>query len=906
MSKFKSFAKQANFREYQLTAPDESAKIRQETARMTRGMQRAQSFLEENNALYLQAQKFAQNQEELQREQNFKLETENRKAYRDALKRDYDIQTQNDRAAAETTQQNLKQLSAFSESAFKLYADIENNITERDTKANRALAAAAGADLETVTAIQALGDSITKAEFQQQDFIIDQLAQGKNIDDLWALYSNRNTRNFINNITVAQNTAYTYRDQLGIALHEAGDMTPEEQKIFINKFTTEFNANVAPNLNPDLVGQYVTPIVRSAQTKFLGAADRQIADSRKQQLQNDRLKSIENAYRDGDKNIQAVLDLMTENPSQQKWNDLVLWAQYKSLNQDPETGLTADQLYSLIHSEYKGQDFVTSGKKTTIALSRGMLADGSKLIELYERRKQNERTNWSNSITDQNIKAEQGVQTLVNQAIENDGIVTQEEIRAAEAYEKKYGSPGYQSPALAEMRTMTLDARSEAQLSEEFDAKIAAGTFGINDLTGVTTNYNLMKKYKPIATEMEALRNGPEYKKDVDMIKGTLVTDNRIASVKGASSKDNYTVTLKQDEYIRKYKALLAKTGNHAAARDQVISEINTYLAGDVIDAEGRFKDVVEQVKANADESKLSLQNYNSLISGHIEAKVDLLADPKRLVDTYLDSGYDAGSMLSMLDEARETGKVPTHIENITGRLGVTPLDYMNALAEGSGQQPILLDSRMQQIKDSLPPLAKRLFNTYRTPERYDRALSVTNGTPPPVRPVFAMTAPASYGTPRQRASLNAIAPNESGAAGYDAVNQGGSNDGKKALGFSGRYSQMPTARYKMPLTEMTLGQILQEGDPRYDTLRTAKDFQDAGGIHAVGRYQFVHDTLRALVERHGLPLNAKFTPQLQDYLAISLNNSSGSGQWVGPNAAQREIIEAGRNEPLGEPPLTF
>ena len=116
----------------------------------------------------------------------------------------------------------------------------------------------------------------------------------------------------------------------------------------------------------------------------------------------------------------------------------------------------------------------------------------------------------------------------------------------------------------------------------------------------------------------------------------------------------------------------------------------------------------------------------------------------------------------------------------------------------------------------------------------------------------------------------------------------------------------MPTARYKRPLTEMTLGQILQEGEPRYDTLKTAKEFQAAGGIHAVGRYQIINSTLRALVERHNLPLNAKFTPQLQDYLAISLNNSSGSGQWVGPNEQQRTIIELGRSEPLGPPPLTY
>ena len=76
MSKFKSFAQQGSFRDYQIQAPDETGKIKEETARTIRGKQRAQTSLERQNDLYLQAQKLAQGVEENQREQNFKLESQ--------------------------------------------------------------------------------------------------------------------------------------------------------------------------------------------------------------------------------------------------------------------------------------------------------------------------------------------------------------------------------------------------------------------------------------------------------------------------------------------------------------------------------------------------------------------------------------------------------------------------------------------------------------------------------------------------------------------------------------------------------------------------------------------------------------------------------------------------------------
>ena len=184
------------------------------------------------------------------------------------------------------------------------------------------------------------------------------------------------------------------------------------------------------------------------------------------------------------------------------------------------------------------------------------------------------------------------------------------------------------------------------------------------------------------------------------------------------------------------------------------------------------------------------------------------------------------------------------------------------------------------------------------------RGVASANGNLPR-RGSFKMSQTATYGGAEQIRALDTIALTESGSAGYDAVNQGGTDGGTKTLGYSGAYSQMPTARYNLPLTEMTLGQVLQEGDPRFSTLNT-KQFQNAGGIHAAGRYQIINSTLRGLVERHNLPLNAKFSPELQDFLALSLLNSGGDGQWVGPTASDRSIIKAGRGYDLGEPPLTY
>lgn len=66
------------------------------------------------------------------------------------------------------------------------------------------------------------------------------------------------------------------------------------------------------------------------------------------------------------------------------------------------------------------------------------------------------------------------------------------------------------------------------------------------------------------------------------------------------------------------------------------------------------------------------------------------------------------------------------------------------------------------------------------------------------------------------------------------------------------------------PPTQMTLAEIFDWID------------RTPGQPHAIGRYQFIPDTLRRVVARVGAPPDARFTPQLQDRLADVLLAEAG------------------------------
>tara|TARA_R100001530_G_scaffold130049_1_gene100722 strand:+ start:4023 stop:7127 length:3105 start_codon:yes stop_codon:yes gene_type:complete len=121
---------------------------------------------------------------------------------------------------------------------------------------------------------------------------------------------------------------------------------------------------------------------------------------------------------------------------------------------------------------------------------------------------------------------------------------------------------------------------------------------------------------------------------------------------------------------------------------------------------------------------------------------------------------------------------------------------------------------------------------------------------------------------------------------GYEAFNQGGADEGETVLGFSGTYGDHPTNKGKK-LVDLTIQEILDIQDSGYNTelypfnAEGTKRWHDSGGIHAAGRYQFTRVGLREAMKRAGIKPTEKFTPEIQDKLAMALLTELGPNQWT-------------------------
>ena len=119
----------------------------------------------------------------------------------------------------------------------------------------------------------------------------------------------------------------------------------------------------------------------------------------------------------------------------------------------------------------------------------------------------------------------------------------------------------------------------------------------------------------------------------------------------------------------------------------------------------------------------------------------------------------------------------------------------------------------------------------------------------------------------------------ESAGSGYNAVNQIGTKGGRGVEGFSGDFRRMEQHGGRA-ITDHTVEELLKLGE---EEPITNEEWIKKGKIHAVSRYQFVHRTLKGLIERNKIPTTMKMTPALQDFLFLSLLKDSGPDAWIGP-----------------------
>jgi hypothetical protein len=734
MSKFKSFAQQGSFRDYQIQAPDETGKIKEETARTIRGKQRAQTSLERRDNLYLQAQKLAQGVEENQREQNFKLETENRNAYLDALRRDNEIETRNDKIAAAQSAETFKQLSAFSKSAFELYGQYQEVDLKRNQQDNAKLAYVAGADYKTVIAIQALGDNLTRSEFAQTEFMRQKLEEGGNVDALFALYERRASKAFINNIAVAQNTAYGYgiaaqQEQLDFKkrFEEENGRIPtiQEQKINSKAFETEYFVNITGadgrGLNSNLMSTYVAPIMHRIQTGFESDFNRQQNKEQQSIVKQNFAVSMTTALKNG--GIAAVIAEVTANPTAEKFAMTADYFVNKSLDFGP-TGISSEDLENILTYEYEGVNFKQTGKKTTLRLSRGGLDDVAKMEQSLNIRRRAEKQLDRASAENLTREAQSRGIELYNE-VAADGNISQAEYERSQEQDRESGIAGFESEGTKQMAKELDSVRFEGAYTKVFDNQLDKGTLTLQDLDQKGVSFKLKQKYAPLVEKQNLLMDNQTYKDGVTAI-GSAITEHPMVAKGRIGNKDHYSTILFKAEQIQQFKKDVLNGVPISEAVSGRLGIISGLQATDgAITPTGHYTKTVQSQAEGAVNYKEALQEDKAFIESSMTP--NFRKDPYTAVNAYGQNNFyeDYYPM--------QRGEVTSQLKRRAAVMGVSPLVAINFLASGLSQPAIAMDAQVQAIANKITPIAGKLINTYRNSgshlSRMSRADNIMDNT---------------------------------------------------------------------------------------------------------------------------------------------------------------------------------
>jgi len=714
MSKFKSFASQGSFRDYLLQAPDTTAKEQREISRVVGQKKENLAWRNEQENLYLRSQQIGYDLEKQSRDLNFKLETEARQARRDQLNQEYQQQVQADQQRLAVQQQNLQAVSQFSKTAFELGTQINNQITENQTKANATRAYAAGADFKTVAAIQSLTNNLTKAEFAQQDFIRDKLEKGGgNLDAYWALYQNRNTRGFINNIAVAQNTAYAFDDAARIHIEKFKNANPsatvDEQLVAFKTFRDETVASFTDAngraLNPELLNSTVYPIIRNIETRILGEFNREKTVEQEGVRFTDVVRGLNVEFEN--KGAAGIAEWFRTDNSPQKRKDLIRWLSNNAAVFGPG-GMTSDQIQSIMDYTYEGPNLDKDGKPKRVSMMEQFKGTdfAGQLAEVYKNRRKAEINQHNITETELKLNTENKIKQFIDTAvIDGDGVFSPEEQAKAAQIEQE-GPIGFKSEALQYATTnWTVAGRQALELDAKFQAKANSGTLTVADLTNTQGNYNVYKKYLPIAQAQDKWRSGPNFDTNVEIINDAIAVDPAGKLKYAPSGKSNWTVKAKQTEMQQRYlEELVRLEGDQSGALSVVLGLVKAEQSVQgAINAQGEYSSVVARFKGKLDESKQSLAEREQLIQTVTSSQFgkDATRDANLLGPVVVYNSYD---------NIKEGKAAHPSIQLGAELRGVSQLEFINYLAEGAGLPPITISEQVQNIVDRIQPTTRRLY----------------------------------------------------------------------------------------------------------------------------------------------------------------------------------------------------
>jgi hypothetical protein len=294
-------------------------------------------------------------------------------------------------------------------------------------------------------------------------------------------------------------------------------------------------------------------------------------------------------------------------------------------------------------------------------------------------------------------------------------------------------------------------------------------------------------------------------------------------------------------------------------ARDDVIKQIESGRQG-----KGMFS-----IRMQQDGKSPDLKNPGFQLAGkgtsaeaqrqrarQIQAKIT--ANPKAL---FTEKILNEEEILQLEGFRQGGGSIPPIIWALTSRIkNASPFDIADAQMKAYGR-PALQRPPSAQLYEGVRPEFRQLLTWRPSIDRTLRAVEGGTGgaNMNPYQPVLDLI--ASKESLSTDPKLN----------GYDAMNKGGDDGGHTAIG-----SGTGTATFGRPLTQMSVGEVLNLGRQRR--------------IHAAGRYQFIHPTLQGLIDRGVARPGEIFNEQTQDKIAIAYLRERTGKFWSGQASAQSYV----------------
>jgi len=458
-----------------------------------------------------------------------------------------------------------------------------------------------------------------------------------------------------------------------------------------------------------------------------------------------------------------------------------------------------------------------------------------------------------------------------------------------------FEAKGYDSSFLKPYIDKSNEVRANTVQQEVIlDNLLASGKAGLKDLEGMSLSTELKQKYTPLFRESGKNRDiigGESELKGVfsAALRTNLKETSKEVSIEGLSVAADKALDMFYKDFQQRRKALGSNITNPDAVR-QAAETSRDYIRKQILDGSGDFR-----VASFAD-NRANNQAYYPAFT----PKSKVTPDGKREIGPIIPP-TDFRNL--QVDPRSVTIATPLELETINRQIeqGIpvaipdkyyemyrthnktfkSPADVLNNQLKQAGYSTQLGPGIQEQLRDQTDDVnLRKLINKINSPTRLGMATQLLSGG----------TRNPAYMSPRVSAMygdlkfvLDTIASVESGAAGYNAVNQGGSNSGRTVLGFSGDFRKMPQHGGRA-LTDLNVGEVLDllSGYDDYQRYPTFESWSSAGKLHAVGRYQFIGNTLPGLVQRSGISLNAKFNAATQDRLALQLFKERGYSPWVG------------------------